>query len=121
MEPFSFPNKTQDYPQAQGLSLAIIPWAAVITWDLVNQQNAEIILTANTTFAMPVGIKYGRFYGIEVIQDGTGSRLITWNAAFKSTSGLTLVTAANQSNFLTFKGISSTTLSLVGSATCTRA
>ncbi len=120
MNPFGFPDKTQDYPQAQGLVVTVInPMPAVFVWDLINWQNVEGTLVSNVTFNKPVGIKKGRFYFIELIQDATGSRLITWNAAYLNVSTLTLQTTAAYSNCLTFKARSDTTLELVGNYTTT--
>ena len=119
MDAFGFPDKTQDYPQAQGLALSVIPWSAVFTWDLKNWQNAEITLSASTTFAAPVNVKKGRMYCIHLIQSGAGSFTVTWNAAFLNVSTVTLETAAVSGNFLTFKATSDTTLELIGNYTTT--
>jgi hypothetical protein len=121
MDAFSLPNKQQDYPEAQGLVLAVLTCAPTVYWNLNNQQNAEITMTQSVTFATPIGIRKGRLYALEVIQSGAGSFLITWSSAFKNVSGLTLQTTTGHSNFLTFKAISDTTLGLVGNYSSTRA
>lgn len=121
MDAFGLPNKQTDYQEAQGLALSVLQDAPLINWNLATQQNAEVTLTASRTMAAPVGIRKGRLYALEVIQSGAGSFTLSWNAAYKNVSGLTLATTTGQSNFLTFKAISDTTLALVGNYVNTRA
>ncbi len=124
MERFGLVDDQRDYPQAQGiviLPLQFVPSPGKIQWNLVTQQNTELYLTASGILANPVGIKYGRFYCLEVIQAGAGSFTLTLGSAYKNASTITLQTAAGSSNFLVWKAITDTTISCVGNYTSTRA
>lgn len=54
--------------------------------------------------AAPTNLKNGGTYILFIIQDGTGSRTLTWNSVFKWPSGIapTLSTAANSIDIATF-------------------
>lgn len=60
---------------------------ATINWDVSSGNIAKVTLGGNRTFAAPSNLKDGS-YILHVIQDGTGSRTITWNAAFKWVGGV---------------------------------
>lgn len=53
-------------------------------------------LTANLTVNNPVNMKTGHELCIEIQQDGTGGRTITWGTAFRTTGIGTPTTTANQ-------------------------
>ena len=55
---------------------------ATISWDTSLGRVATVTLGGNRTMAAPTNLKVGT-YILHVIQDGTGSRLITWNSVFK--------------------------------------
>ena len=78
---------------------------ASISWDTSLGQVATVTLGGNRTVAAPTNLKNGAFYAIEVVQDATGSRLLSWNAVFKFSYGTapTLSTAANARDFITFR------------------
>jgi hypothetical protein len=65
--------------------------------------------------AAPTNQVDGGFYHITVIQDGSGSRTITWNAVFKfpSDTAPTLTTTASEQDELTFRS-NGTNMYLVG-------
>ena len=77
---------------------------ATISWNTAEGQVAEVTLGGNRTMAAPTNVKDGAFYSLKVIQDGTGSRTISWNAVFKFTGATapTLSTAANSVDFVIF-------------------
>jgi len=77
---------------------------ATISWNTAEGQVAEVTLEGNRTMAAPTNVKDGAFYSLKVIQDGTGSRTISWNAVFKFTGATapTLSTAANSVDFIVF-------------------
>jgi len=77
---------------------------ATISWNTAEGQVAEVTLGGNRTMAAPTNVKDGAFYSLKVIQDGTGSRTISWNAVFKFTGATapTLSTAANSVDFVVF-------------------
>jgi len=77
--------------------------AASITWDLEAAQTAKVTLTANRTLANPTNKKDGGHYAIRIIQDGTGSRTLTFGANYKFPGGTapTLSTGASDVDIMT--------------------
>ncbi|CDX19502.1 hypothetical protein MPLA_1190026 [Mesorhizobium sp. ORS 3359] len=71
---------------------------ATISWDMAAGFNAKVTITNNRTMAAPTNPKVGLSYALEVIQDGTGGRTMTWNAAFDwgSAGAPTLSTGAGK-------------------------
>ena len=71
--------------------------SGVTTLDLSLGNNRRVRLIGNTTLNFS-NMLPGGFYVLEIVQDGTGSRLITWPGAVKWPSGLapTLSTGANK-------------------------
>lgn len=78
---------------------------STISWAVGAAQVAQVTLGGNRTFGAPTGLVNGAFYALAVIQDGTGSRTISWNSVFKWTSGTapTLSTAASAKDFFVFR------------------
>lgn len=68
--------------------------AANIDWAVGAAQSAKVTLGGNRTFNAPTGMVAGALYALRVIQDGTGSRTLTWNAVFKFGATPVLQTAA---------------------------
>jgi hypothetical protein len=60
---------------------------ATISWNAANGRIASVTLNGNRTMAAPTNLKVGT-YLLHVIQDGTGSRTITWNSVFKWPAGV---------------------------------
>ncbi len=78
---------------------------ATIDWDLANNQVTEVTLGDNRAMNAPTGLANGSFYSISVIQDGTGSRTLSWDALYLFTNGdaPTLSIGANAHDELVFK------------------
>lgn len=76
---------------------------ATVSWDLSGGNAATLTLGGNRTFAAPTNLAVGT-YILTVIQDGTGSRTITWNSVFKWTGGTapTLSTTAGAKDLIAF-------------------
>jgi hypothetical protein len=76
---------------------------ATINWNTALGQIATVTLGGNRTMAAPTNLKVGT-YILNVIQDGTGSRTITWNSVFKWTAATAppLTTAANRRDVFSF-------------------
>lgn len=76
-----------------------------INWSL-NDQKAKVTLGGNRTFNTPTNIREGATYTLKVQQDGSGSRTISWNAAYDfGTDGPpTLSTTPNLYDILVFEG-----------------
>ena len=68
---------------------------ATISWNANSGSVATVTLGGNRTMAAPSNLKVGT-YVLNVIQDGTGSRTLTWNSVFKWPSSIapTLTTTA---------------------------
>lgn len=79
--------------------------AATISWAVGSAQVATVTIAGNRTFGAPTGLVDGGFYALCVIQDGTGSRTISWNSVFKWDSGTApiLSTAANARDCFIFR------------------
>lgn len=75
---------------------------ATISWDMSAALNAKVTLGGNRTIAAPTNPKEGITYALEVAQDGTGNRTVTWNAAFDfgSAGTPTLSTGASKRDFV---------------------
>ncbi|CAA7613100.1 putative Cell wall-associated hydrolase [Candidatus Terasakiella magnetica] len=86
---------------------------ASIAWDLSTGQTAQVTLGGNRTLAAPTSQVAGTYYALRVAQDGSGSRTLAYNAAFKGVSAATLSTAANAVDHLVFRS-NGTVLELVG-------
>ena len=55
---------------------------ATINWDAAQGRAAVVTLGGNRTVAAPTHIVDGESYVLHVVQDGTGTRTLTWNAVF---------------------------------------
>jgi hypothetical protein len=78
---------------------------ATVNWAVSSAQVAKLTLGGNRTMAAPTGLQNGAFYSLMIIQDGTGSRTLSWNSVFKWNSGVapTLSTTANSRDIFTFR------------------
>ena len=80
---------------------------STITWNVINSPVAKVTLAGNRTMAAPSGTgpAAGQFISLLAIQDGTGSRTITWNAVyeFPSDTAPTLTTTANLGDIFSFR------------------
>lgn len=76
---------------------------ATINWDMASGYNAKVTLGGNRTMAAPTNRYVGLSYALEVIQDGTGTRTMTWNAAFDwGTAGTPVLSTAASKRDLVF-------------------
>ena len=78
---------------------------ATITWDASTQDVAKVTLAGNRTLSSATSGTTGQFISLLIIQDGTGSRTLTWNAAyeFASDTAPTLTTTANLGDVFVFR------------------
>ena len=76
-----------------------------ISWDASTQDVCKVTLGGNRTMAAPTNKTTGQFISILVIQDGTGSRTLTWNAVFefKDDTAPTLTTTASKGDVFVFR------------------
>ena len=79
--------------------------ASTVTWNALTQSVAKVTLGGNRTIGLASGGVTGAFISILVIQDGTGSRTVTWNAAYEFTANTapTLTTTANLGDLFVFR------------------
>ena len=78
---------------------------STINWNALTSPVAKVTLAGNRTFAAATGAVAGTFASLLVIQDGTGSRTLTWNAAyeFASDTAPTLTTTASKGDLFVFR------------------
>ena len=79
---------------------------ATVTWDIAAEPVAKVTLGANRTLAAPSNpMGNGQFISLLIIQDGTGSRTLTWNAVyeFKDDTAPTLTTTASKGDVFVFR------------------
>ncbi len=78
---------------------------ATITWNAETQDVAKVTLAGNRTLSSATSGTTGQFISLLIIQDGTGSRTLTWNAAyeFASDTAPTLTTTANLGDLFVFR------------------
>lgn len=79
--------------------------AATITPDVsTNAQLYKVTLGGNRTLANPTGLVTGQRWELEVVQDSTGSRTLTWGSlyAWPADTAPTLTTTASKADLFTF-------------------
>ncbi len=79
--------------------------ASTISWNALTQPVAKVTLGANRTLGAASGGVAGQFVSLLIIQDGTGSRTLTFNAAyeFKDDTAPTLTTTAAKGDLFVFR------------------
>ena len=65
-----------------GGTLQTLTDAASIAWDMSLGDDAKVTITANRTLSASSGEVVGQTGYLDVIQDGTGNRTLTWNAEY---------------------------------------
>ena len=108
-------NATAPFTAQQYSAEATLTDGATIAWNVSAAQVAKVTLGGNRTFGAPTNQFAGAFYGVMVIQDGTGSRTGAWNSVFKfpQATAPTLTTTANAKDFFVFRS-DGTNMYLVG-------
>jgi hypothetical protein len=78
---------------------------ATVNWAVNTSPVAKVTLGGNRTIAAPSGGATGQFVSLLIIQDGTGSRTVTWNAVyeFASDTAPTLTTTADKGDLFVFR------------------
>ena len=79
--------------------------ASTVTINALTQSVSKVTLGGNRTIGLASGGVAGAFISILVIQDGTGSRTVTWNAAYEFAvdTAPTLTTTANLGDLFVFR------------------
>ena len=103
---FALPSlKTaQEFTKTQNFNATTLTDEATITWDASANQVTSVTLTNNRTLAAATNQVDGGVYVLSVVQDGTGSRTLSFNSNYKFTQGSapTLTTGANARDVIVF-------------------
>lgn len=94
-----------EWTRTQNFDATTLSDGATISWDTSQNQVTSVTLGGNRTMDAPTNLKDGGFYSLTVIQDGTGSRTVTWNSVFKwpTATAPTLTTTASARDEFIFK------------------
>ena len=78
---------------------------ATIAWDVSTSPVAKVTLGGNRTLAAATNAQTGQFVSLLIIQDGTGSRTVTFNAVYEFTEDTapTLTTTASKGDLFVFR------------------
>jgi len=79
---------------------------ATVSWDVATDPIAKLTLGGNRTLSAPSNpVGSGQYISLLVIQDGTGSRTLTWNAIYEFTADTApiLTTTASYGDLFTFR------------------
>ena len=78
---------------------------STIDWNAATQDVCKVTLAGNRTLNAPTNPTTGQFISLLVIQDGTGSRTLTFNAIyeFKDDTAPTLTTTASKGDLFVFR------------------
>jgi len=79
--------------------------ASTVAWNASTQPVAKVTLGGNRTLGAASNPKTGQFLSILFIQDGTGSRTMTFNAAYEHTGDVApvLTTTANKGDLFVYR------------------
>ena len=79
--------------------------ASTISWDVGTSPVSKVTLGANRALGAATNAQTGQFVSLLVIQDGTGSRTLSFNAAyeFKDDTAPTLTTTASKGDLFVFR------------------
>lgn len=99
-----FPTEVHEFTAQQGFLEVELTDAATIDWDLDNAQSAKVTIGGDRTLANPTNQKAGFTYRLEVVQDGTGSRMLSYGGNYQWLEGNApvLPTAADASFIIYF-------------------
>jgi len=78
---------------------------STVSWNASTEDVAKVTLGGNRTLGSASSGTTGQFISLLIIQDGTGSRTLTWNAAyeFASDTAPTLTTTAAKGDVFVFR------------------
>jgi len=78
---------------------------ATIAWDVSTSPVAKVTLAGNRTLGAGTNPQTGQFVSLLIIQDGTGSRTVTFNAAYEfvGDTAPTLTGTANKGDHFVFR------------------
>jgi len=85
--PLAFLNSVQTWTAAQSAEITTLVDGATITPDLSNSNNFTVTLGGSRTIANPTNIVAGQTGSIFIVQDGTGSRTLSWGSYWSFIGG----------------------------------
>lgn len=106
------PDTATAFTKHQYFTLSTLTDGANISWDASAGQKAKVTLGGNRTMNATSNAVEGATYFLWVIQDGTGSRTLSWTTTgsgsfdFGTSGAPTLTTTASKADLLTFDAIS---------------
>ena len=94
----------QEFTATQNFNATTLSDASTVSWDASANQVTSVTLGGNRTLGAASNQVDGGVYVISIIQDGTGSRTITFNSNYKFVKGTapTLTTTASARDVLVF-------------------
>ena len=97
-------DEVANFTKQQYFGVATLTDAANISWNLDDAQSAKVTLGGNRTLDNPTNPQEGAVYILRVIQDGAGSRTLSYGANYKWPGGTapTLSTGSGAIDILTF-------------------
>ena len=75
------------WTKQQNFNATTLTDGANISWDLDDNQTCSVTLAGNRTLDNPTNMVDGSTYLLKVIQDGTGSRTLSYGSAYDFQSG----------------------------------
>ena len=106
------PGTQTSFTKQQGFGIATLTDAAPIAWDVSVAQSAKVTIAASRTISAVSNAVEGFVYSLMIIQDATGSRLITWTTSgagsfdFGTDGAPTLTTTASKGDLVSFLAVS---------------
>lgn len=102
-------------PLYNDAAIVAVPYTSTITLNFMNGQRVNFdirTLTGNVTLANPSNMRVGQTGRIKFVQDGTGSRTISYGAYWKTAGGsaAALSTAASTIDYLYYTVTSPSTI-----------
>lgn len=104
-------STAQAWTAQQYFTLGTVTDGANLAWDVSTKQKAKVTLGGNRTFDAVSNAVEGATYTLWVIQDGTGSRTISWTTTgsgsfdFGATGAPTLTTTASKADVISFEAM----------------
>ncbi|HJN60304.1 MAG TPA: hypothetical protein QF630_04600 [Alphaproteobacteria bacterium] len=97
-------DTAQEWTAMQNFNATTLTDGANISWDVSANQVTSVTLAGNRTLDNPTNMQDGATFVLTAKQDGTGSRTLSYGAAYKWPGGVapTLSTGANDIDILTF-------------------
>lgn len=74
-------------PASASITPQTLAFASTIAWNMSLGVNAALTMTGNAVLGAPSNIQSGSSGALKIIQDGTGTRLMTYNSVWKFQGG----------------------------------